>query len=64
MADNDPNGLNRRGFFGQFFGLVAAASTLTLLKPSAGQEDKTASKQVQGYRETEHVRQYYRSARG
>ncbi len=64
MADKTPNNIDRRRFFGRMLAMTTAASAMVLLKPSGTQGKEARAGQTAGYRETDHVRRYYRSARG
>ncbi len=64
MTDIVPKGMNRRGFLGKVIGLVSVAAAAVMVKPTGAQEKRVVTnKQRAGYRETEHVRQFYRNAR-
>jgi len=57
----------RRGFLQRFLaaaaGVFAMATAEKAIAQEASSEDKPASAQSQGYRETDHIRAYYRTAR-
>lgn len=62
MQEKRPTGLSRRSFFGAFGGAsTAAVAAAVTMRPDAAQaydpgEEETAPR----YRETEHVKDYYR----
>jgi hypothetical protein len=66
MQANDKPLTTRRGFFARLAG-VAAGAGLLAAKPAESKAEPVAEQpeqsQASGYRETEHVRAYYRSAR-
>ncbi len=64
MADKSPVRIDRRGFFGKLFAVSTAASALTLARPGDVRAKVSRSPKTGGYRESDHIRRYYRSARG
>lgn len=66
MQTNDKSLSTRRGFLARLAGLAAGVGLLAA-KPAETQAEPAAEKpekpESSGYRETEHVRAYYRSAR-
>jgi hypothetical protein len=66
MHSDDQTLTTRRGFFARLAGLAAGVG-LVAAKPAETQAEPVAEQPEQpessGYRETDHIRAYYRSAR-
>jgi hypothetical protein len=64
MAENDRKDLDRRSFMKLAgLGAGAAGATIGLGAAEAGASEAKAKPEHAGYRETEHVKTYYRMAR-
>jgi hypothetical protein len=62
MQENKPTGMNRRSFFGAFGGAsTAAVATVAMLRPDAAQAyDPGEAETGPRYKETDHVKTFYR----
>jgi len=63
MTKKDSSNLNRRGFLARVLGVAGAGAATFLIHPAQTVRRKLQSRQPAGYRETDHVRRYYRNAR-
>lgn len=63
MANNNTEGVDRRDFLRRLLGLASVTVAVAADRPGQAEEDKPVEKTRRGYRESEHVRHYYRCAR-
>lgn len=63
MTKKDSSNLNRRGFLVRMIGVAGAGAATLLIQPAKAVRQKLQPKPSVGYRETGHVRRYYRNAR-
>lgn len=63
MVDPTQEALSRRAFLLRLLGLTGIAGALALGGPSSVKAAESKPDPVRGYRETEHIRRYYQTAR-